>query len=502
MDNPACVTSEVPATIETRVAQPASFVANSTWLLASRVISIVLGGALSVFAIRSFNVEQWGRYSTVVALLAIFGMFTDAGLSTLTLREASSQPEREGQILTLAQSAVALTGSLSLVLMFATAAVLGYLDRPTLLALAGAVLICQTITAPLFAIFNARRVLVYPSILTIAAVVVSTTAGAGLVAAGVGPAGLLIGLFGSQLLSVVGGYWMLAIRLGHRSRPRFPSREVFRFVRAAVPIAVTGGLAVIYVRLDILMLSKIKGNEVVAIYTVPYSLVQNSWLLPAVVGAAYFPILNHQLRTDRELARHSFFLVVRLFLVASPPVVLFLTVAGRSLLVAVFGNQYAASRGVLAILAWASLLGFQSYALWYVILASHLERHVVRYMFGGLVFNAALNALLIPLFGADGAASALIASDLLVILAQVHLVHRRIFAVPWRRIVVPPLIAGAGAGVIVAVGSRFGAIASATGGGLVYIVILLVLGYVTWDEWAPLRAPLKVMVRRFRPATR
>jgi O-antigen/teichoic acid export membrane protein len=496
------VTSEAPATHDEGIAAPASLVTNSTWLLASRLISIVLGGALSIFAIRSFDVEEWGRYSTIVALVAIFGMFTEAGISTLTLREASSEPEREGQILTLAQSAVALTGSVSLVLMVLTAAVLGYFDRVSLLALAGGILICQAITTPLFALFNARRVLVYPSALTIAAAVVSTAVAGGLVAGGAGPSGLLIGSLAAQLLAVAGGYWLLAHRLGHRPRPRFPSRDVLRFIRAAAPIAATGGLAVIYARLDILMLSKIKGADLVAIYTVPYSLVQNSWVLPQVVGAAYFPVLSHQLRTDRELARHSFFLIVRLFLVASLPVVLFLTVAGRSLLVAIFGDHYAASRGVLAILAWASLLGFQNYVLWYVILASHLERRVVRIMFVGLVFNAALNALLIPLFGPEGAASALVASDLLVILAQVHLVHREIFAVPWRKILVGPLLAGAVAAVTVVAISPLGAIVAAIGGSLIYAVALLGLGYVTWEEWASLRAPIVGMARRLRPATR
>jgi O-antigen/teichoic acid export membrane protein len=277
---------------------------------------------------------------------------------------------------------------------------------------------------------------------------------------------------------------------------------VLPFIRAAVPIAATGGLAVIYARLDILMLSKIKGDDIVAIYTVPYSLVQNSWVLPQVVGAAYFPLLNQQLRTDRALARYSFFLVVRLFLVASLPVVLFLTVGGRSVLIAIFGHDYAASRGVLAILAWASLLGFQNYVLWYVILASHLERRVVRIMFIGLACNAALNAVLIPLFGPEGAASALVASDLLVILAQVRLVHREIFPVPWSTIVVRPLLAGAVAAATVVAMSPLGAIAAATGGSLVYAVALLGFGYVTWEEWAPLRAPIVGVARRMRPAIR
>lgn len=193
---------------------------------------------------------------------------------------------------------------------------------------------------------------------------------------------------------------------------------------------------------------------------------------------------------------------MRLFLVASLPVVLFLTVAGQSLLVGIFGHEYAAARGVLAILAWASLLGFQSYVLWYVILASHLERRVVRIMLIGLLLNAALNAILIPLFGPEGAASALVASDLFVILGQVRLVHREIFAVPWGAIIGRPLAAGAvAAGTVVAM-AGFGPIAAAVGGSTVYAAGLLGFGYVSWEEWAPLRTPITGLARRLRPTTR
>jgi O-antigen/teichoic acid export membrane protein len=480
---------------------PASLVTNASWLLASRVISIVVGGVLSVVAIRTFAVDEWGRYSTIVSLVAIFGMFTEAGIATLTLREASSDPGRESQVLARAQSAVALTGSVSLALMFITAALLGYFDRATLVVLGGCILICQALTVPLFALFNARRVLVYPAALSITGAVLSTGIGIGLVVAGVGPAGLLIGVLISQLVAVGGGYWLLASRLGLRQRPQRPTRSTLRFIRSAFPIAATGGLAIIYQRLDILMLSEIAGDHQVAIYTVPYSVVQYSWVLPQVVGAAYFPILNQQLRTDREQARQSFFLIVRLFLLASLPVVLFLTLGGRSVLVGVFGAQYAGSEDVLAILAWASLLGFQNYVLWYLILASHLEARVVRMMFAGLLLNAALNAALIPTLGPKGAAIALVTSDLLVILAQVRLVHREIFRIPWSTVLARPVLAGALAAAAVVATQSWSGIAAAVVGSVVYAGALLVLRYVTWEEWAPLRAPIVGIARRVLPFT-
>jgi hypothetical protein len=50
--------------------------------------------------------------------------------------------------------------------------------------------------------------------------------------------------------------------------------------------------------------------------------------------------------------------------------------------------------------------------------------------------------------------------------------------------------------------SPLGAIPAACGGSLVYAAGLLGFGYVTWEEWAPLRAPIVGVARRMLPAIR
>jgi O-antigen/teichoic acid export membrane protein len=377
-----------------------------------------------------------------------------------------------------------------LALLLITAAALGYGDRATLVGLAVLIMVCQAINTPLFATFNAHRVLLYPAILTMAAAVVSTTLGLGLVAAGLGPAGLLIGMLAAQVFAVIGGYSVLARRLGRRPRPVWQRAEVVRFVRTALPIAATNGLAIIYQRLDILMLSQLATVKAVAVYSVAYSLVQYTWVLPQVVGAAYFPVLNQELRVDREQARRSYFLIVRLFFVVSLPVTLLLAVAAEPLMVTVFGPNYAESGHVLTIMAWISVLGFQNYVLWYGFLVAHREGLVVRIMLVGLLANAALNAALIPVWGAAGSAVALLVSDLIVVVWQVVLFHRHVFRIPWRQVLTGPIAAGALAALTVLLLLPISRVGAGLGGGAIYALALIGSGYVTWDEWAPLRAPV------------
>ena len=477
---------------------PRSLVANSSWLLASRVVGIVLSGGLAIYAIRTLSVQEWGRYSIVISLIAIFTVVTEAGLATLTLRELSSHPEHESRTLRTALSAVLTTGTASVLLMLLTAAVLGYWAWPVLIALAAATLVFQAIATPLFAVFNAHRVLVYPAIVSGAGAVLSTAVAVALVATGAGVAGLLVGALTAQALAVTAGYVLLRRKFGLRPRARRPDAESLRFIRLAIPIAATGGLTIVYQRLDILMLSKLTDDAEVAIYSVPFSVLQYSWVVPQIIAAAYFPILNSTIDRDRTGARDSFFLMVRLFFLLSLPMTVFLVVGGGPVLTTLFGEAYAESETVLSIMAWISVLGFQNYLLWYAIIACHRERHVVAIQASGLALNALLNLILIPHYGAEGAAAALLASDFVVVAGQAWLVHRHVFRVPWRRVLLWPVVAGVlSAPVIVLVG-RTSDIAAAVAGTLLYLGILLAGRYIAPGEWQPLRDPVMAALGRLR----
>ena len=56
---------------------------------------------LSIYAIRQFSVAEWGHYSAIVSLVAIFGVFSEAGISSLMVREITAHPERAQAVLSL-----------------------------------------------------------------------------------------------------------------------------------------------------------------------------------------------------------------------------------------------------------------------------------------------------------------------------------------------------------------------------------------------------------------
>jgi O-antigen/teichoic acid export membrane protein len=285
---------------------------------------------------------------------------------------------------------------------------------------------------------------------------------------------------------VVLAFVLVKAKLGLTVRLRQPSRLALGFLKTALPIGGIGLVGIVYDRVDTLMLSVLSSATSVARYNVPYGFVRLSWLIPSVISAAFFPLLSRRIRSEGQAAAPLFFLMARVFLFLSVPISLALAVASPALLPAVFGRSYAESAPVLEIMAWTSVFGFQNYLLWYGLLAVHLEKSVLKIQVAGLLVNVVLNAWAIPRYGPSGAAGALVASDLLVVIGQVVVINRKLFTVPYAELLTKPVLAAAAAVPLAVVAARWTAIGGGLGGAAAYVALLLLFRYITRAEWQPI----------------
>jgi O-antigen/teichoic acid export membrane protein len=461
-------------------------------MAASQAVGLFVSGGLTVYAIRNLSLGSWGHYATALALLSIFAVVSEVGISSLALREIVSAPEHMREVVGTGVTSIFVTSVFSAVLLFVAAGLLGYpREVMTILAISLPILMLLPLLSLWQAAFNARRVLAPVAQFRTVQILVFGAAGFAAVSAGRGPEGLAAAWVLGTGVAVFVGLTSLRKNLG--VSPRFTDawKRVVPFMRAAAPIAGIGMITIVYDRLDVLMLSTLSDAIDVAHYTVPYTVVKLTWVLPSIIAAAFFPLLSTALRDNPEDARRSFLLLVRLFLFLSVPIALALAVASDDFLPLAFGDRYRESTDVLQILAWTSVLGFQNYIFWYAILAARLEKRVLMIQIAALVLNAGLNAVLIPTYGPVGAAISFLASDAVVVVGQVSLVHRRLFPLPLAEIGTKPLLAtsvAVPASILLALESPA---AGAASGVVLYCMALLLTGYISGEEWRPLTAPVK-----------
>jgi O-antigen/teichoic acid export membrane protein len=477
--------------------EPASLFANSLFMLLARAFTLASGGALIVYAARTFSVSEYGRYSVAVAMMAIFGLLSELGISALALRELSPKEARRAQILGVALLAELLTSVVAAALLVPVGLALGYSSAVlVLLAIAGASFLFQGLLPPIDAAFKAQRVLVYGAVLAVVQSGVTAVAGFALVALGAGPVGLMTALLLGAAAAVPVAFLLLKRKLAIVPSFVDARKRVLPFLLVAAPIGFTGAITAIYERVDVVMVSKLDNAAAAAIYSIPLTIVQYAMVVPAIIGTAFFPLFANTLLADSASARESFFLVSRLFLFASAPIAFVLALGGGDIVTFLFGERYDASGGVLLLIGWNVVLGFQIFLLWYGLLAAHRERGMAVLMATGLTLNVGLNLVLIPAYGPKGAAAALLVSDGFVLAAQAALLHRTVFHIPITRVLLKPLVAGAlSVPVVLALRSHSGLLAGVIAA-LLFASVVLASRYVTRSEWEPLTKPLTRLLRR------
>jgi O-antigen/teichoic acid export membrane protein len=479
--------------------EPATLLANSLFMLLARAFTLASGGALIVYAARTFSVSEYGRYAVAVAIMAIFALLSELGISALALREMSPHEARRAQILGVTLVAEIVTSVIAAVLLVPAGLALGYSSAVlVLLAIAGASLLFQGLLPPIDTTFKAQRVLVYAAVLTVVQSAVTAGVGFALVALGAGPVGLMTALLVGAAAAVPVGFFLLKKELGIVPTFDGARRRVLPFLRASAPIGFTGAITAIYERVDVVMVSKLGSSAAAAIYSIPLTIVQYSLVVPAIIGTAFFPLFANTLRADPASARDSFFLVSRLLLFASVPIALVLAIGGGDIVTTLFGDRYHGSGGVLLVLGWNIILGFQIFLLWYGLLAAHRERGMAVLMATGLALNVGLNFGLIPAYGPKGAAAALLVSDGFVVAGQAALLHRTVFELPFAQVLVKPLVAGAlTVPVVLAIRPHSELLAGVVAAAL-FASLLLGSRYISRTEWEPLTTPVTRLLARGR----
>jgi O-antigen/teichoic acid export membrane protein len=466
-------------------------------MTASSAVSLVINTALAIYAIRTFSVEEYGHFAIALALIGIFGVLSETGISTVALRSMSTDPAGEANYLGLALVAELVTSLVVAPLMLPVGLLLGYPSEVIALLAIGAVyLFFQGFLAALDATFRARRVLVFPAVFLTLQAAVTGAVGVALISSGAGPPGLVAAIGIGYTAAAVAAFVLV------RSRLKIPIvltgmlQKVPFFVRTALPIAATGGITIVYERIDLLMVSKLDSTAAAAIYGVVLTALAISAILPSVIAPAFFPLLAVGLNEAREQARESFFLIWRLFLLLSVPIALFLLFASDDLVTAVLGDRYESAGTPLAIIGGCIVLGFLNYLLWYALLAAYRERRRVLILVVSLAVNVGLNLLLIPPYGPTGAAVALLVSDALIVAWQTGMVHRSVFAVPFRRLFLRPVVAVLAALAVAIPLSTVAALGAAVAAPCIYSALLLLGSYVTREELRPLIDPLRSFAGR------
>lgn len=378
------------------------------------------GATAVAFALllRHLGVDDFGRFSTVIALVTIASGLSEAGLQVVGQRRfaVSTDAERRtllgdivGIRLAFMPLAVAICCGFALVAGYSSTMVLG-----TVVAGAGAMIavVAGTIAIPLamhLRYFALTLVEMSRQLLVVAGIVVLVAAGAGLAP-----------FFVVYLVAGFGMLLLTGIAVGRRYivAPRVRIAEWKSIVVESGPLALSLAINVLYLKVLIVMASVLVSAEQVGLFATASRATEVLVGLPTFMIGVAFPLLAHAGKHDEERLTYALQRIAEVTLLVAVGFVVVLVVGAKPIIQVFGGAGYGAAVPVLRIQAVA-LIGASLTQAWIQgIVAVHAQRALVAVNALALASVLVLGAVLIPTLHAQGAAIAAVSGEAIMATAM------------------------------------------------------------------------------------
>jgi O-antigen/teichoic acid export membrane protein len=393
---------------------------NTAVQVVGRIAGLVLGVLTSAILARYLGPEGYGAYAFVFAYLGFFAPIIWLGIDPIVVRILAAE-ERSGE--GILGSALGLKLVLAVGTALVAAAIVPLVVEPELrwlTVLAAPLLVASALGSPGL-IFTANLRMEFRTLADVGAGGLLLVAVTGVTFASLGLGAVIAG----HMLSALAGAGLVTLfaRRFVRVRPRADLGAWAALIRQGFPLGVAGLFHQLYYRADIVLLTQLKGIEVVGPYSIAYGLFDQGVVLFSFLAGSLFPVMVRARARGSDLGRMIQFGFVAALVTAAAGVGC-AWLLGGVVIEALYGPAFLAALPSLAYLTMAYPFVFSSYVLSHALVT--LGRHSPLWAVNGvaLLVNVALNFALIGPLGAEGSALATVATEGVVVGASAVLFAR------------------------------------------------------------------------------
>lgn len=402
---PSPLLSILPSPLRTRLATPG--IANTCWLFGDRLLRMGVGLLVGVWVARYLGPEGYGLLSFAGSYVMLFSALALFGLESLVIRELVTHPSDRGAILGTSCLIRLLTGLCSYLLALIMLLVIHPDDKLTMLlvAILGSSLLLQALdVTDLW--FQSRVASRFSVISRSCAFLLSSCGKAAMVVSGASLTAIAIVTASEAFLAALA--LVLAYRIsGERvSHWRWSSAWFKKLWANSIPLVLSGIVLMIYLRIDQVMLGAMASPADVGQYAAAVRISEIWYFVPAAIVSSLFPGLVLLRDSDPALFQEKLQQLYNLLAFLGYAVAVPVSLLSPWLVKLLFGVAYAPAGPLLAVLIWAGL---------FANITVVRNAHFITLEWGkallwsttlGAAGNVLLNLLLIPRFGAMGAAAA------------------------------------------------------------------------------------------------
>jgi len=386
-------------------------VANVGWLFADRALRMAVGVIVSVWLARYLGATEFGLYSYALAFVALFSAFANLGLDGIVVRNIVRDPQARDEILGSAFALKLIGGVLTLLIASTAIYWLHPQDHLTrwLVAIIAAGTIFQAFeTVDLW--FQSQVKSKYSICARDSALLLVALAKISMILYG---APLIAFAWAGLLETVISASALLAAyRLSGALFTRWKTNfaRAKELLRDSWPLMFSSIAVLMNLQVDKVMLGEISGDRAVGLYSAACKLSEIWYFVPIVVGLSVMQSLIVEKQKGERFYRLKLQQVYDLMTISALLVVLPMTFLAEEITQLIYGAEYSGTGHILSVHIWSIIFIFHVSIRTRSLVIEGLQRFVALFACTTMILNVLLNIVLIPTYGAIGAAYASLAS--------------------------------------------------------------------------------------------
>ena len=386
-------------------------IANTGWLFGLRILRILFALFVMAWVARYLGTENFGILQYGIAFAGLFAPLAILGLQGIVVRDIVRDPEARDEILGTT-FVLRLVGGLIALTFVLLSIYFVRRNDPTVRLVTSIVALTlflqafdcidmwfQSQVKSKFTVFAKSSGLVVANILRILAIVNNA------------PVAVFAAILSIDVIVVGAG-----LITGYRSQGYRLRNWRFSFARAkdllsqSWALVLSAALAIIYFKIDMVMLGQIAGDGEVGIYSAAVRLSEVWYFIPTAIATSVFPALIKSRERGEKVYNARMQQLYDFLAWLGLAVGLFFTFFSDRIILLIFGEQYLAAGPILAVHIWAGIFVFLKVAMSRWLLNEGKLTFLFISSSLGAIVNVALNLYLIPRHGGMGAAVATVIS--------------------------------------------------------------------------------------------
>lgn len=385
---------------------------NTFWLSGSEIIGRLLKALIIIYAARILGAAGFGTFSYVMGLASLLTAFSDLGMSPIVVREGVKNPERRARYFSTALGLTSVLALVSaLIIIFGTPLITKIPLSQTLVLIVALVFVFDVLRGLVgSAIFRASETMEKEALVNFITQLTLVIAGFYLLIKLRNPEGLAMAY---ALGSAAGLAVALYLVRGYIRQfiVRFEKALIKPILSVSIPVGIAAILGVVMINTDIVLLGWLTDARQVGFFAAAQKPVTLLYAIPSLLAAGIFPALARFASSDPGRFRLLNEKSVTAVLLFALPLTLGSVLVGREIVELLYGSEYLPSITALKILALTFITMFPMSMLSNGIFAYNQQNFLVRIGVVGVIANALLDVLLIPIWGIAGCALATLATQ-------------------------------------------------------------------------------------------